>query len=325
MSPAASFITQPTPTTPEAPKVVLGYDPKNFTESNQTTESSTSVETPTQPKSTSKEDSERAHKLAQLAKTERKLQTEAQKSNEIIKKAESLKEAFQSTNIVEQIEKLGFDPIEVYKTMTKQLVADREPDKTPEQLREEQYEAKLKSLEDSLVKIQNEVVDKDNSIAKQKILDRDIIPSIDLELHGTAINIFGSKEAFIEKVYAQMEDEYITNGKLYSAKVMADSLEEYYYNQMTAALDNAKKINKFSKYFQNEKEITSNDSNNETLSRSERLERVLSDFKKENLNTVEQETESPKTLTNNMNINSERFSTPANSRKEQIRMFLKKT
>lgn len=318
-----SGVISPTPT------VELGYNPSDY--------EAPPVEVATQPvvqQETPKElnQSDYAHKLAQMAKTERKLQLKQKEAEALIKQAESVREAFNSSDMIEALEKLGLKPNELYRKLTDHVLKDDKPAEPIDPLRAELDATKkeLSSYAEAQKKMMSEITTEREQNAHAKAMNDYVRPVIkaNIDKYETAINVFKGVENFENAVYAEMYNSYTQSGESYTAAEVADAIETHWSEQMSLAIENAKSLKKYNNYFAKETPKEVKDTNIQSLSKAERLLDVLSAHKKDYPEEANEETitESPKTLTNNMNnytpSNESRFS-PFTDRKAQIAAFMK--
>ena len=311
--------------------VELAYNPKDYETKVETpaTEVVETQETKTEPVDT--------HKLANLAKTERRLAQKAKEAEEVIKRAESIKAAFQEPDLVQALQKVGVNPKEAFNKLMEYSLKETQPPKTPEQIAKDDMESRLKSYEEKLNNVTSTLEEERTMAAHQSAMTNYVAPVINAnpEKYETLISIYGNSENVIKEVYSQMYNEFInSNGKnKYTAEETADALEAHWSEQFKTSLSAAQKLKKYSHYFKDEaeekakaeKKLLEEAINKTPLTRAERYESVLADYAKENPPVTKEIKESPKTLTNNMNLTPGALHEGINktSRKEQIAKFMK--
>lgn len=327
-TPGNAFISgEPSETSQFAPvKQELGYDPSKYEEQAVETTPEAAPEVKTNK-------GDESHRLAQLAKTERKLQQRQKEAEAVIARAEQYKGAFETSDVVEALEKLGLKPNEIYRKLTDHVLKKpSEVAKDPMQEKLDEQERKLQAYEESQNKRLSQIEERETNLQRQQAINNSVAPVInnneaDFE---TLINVFGTKENVINEVYKQMEDEYTRSGEIFSAADAAKVMESYWFNQIELGLKNAQKLNKYKHYFkeQEEKQTTTN---NKILTKEERFAQLISSQDKET-QSVAQETKNKQsnTLTNNMNMtgssggSSSKVNSPLLDRNAYIDSFLKK-
>jgi hypothetical protein len=201
-------------------------------------------------------------KMTDLVKLERRLAKKEQEAKQLIADAERYKGAFDDSDMVSALTKLGLNPEEVYRKMTKHALdqiskkpldpKDQELQDTKEQLRE------YKSAQDKLIQdLNNERAMQ----AHQKAMTDKVAPIINAnpDEFQVLIATFGDKDKAIAKVYEECYNEYCRTETVIDPKEAAEAMEAYYYDIQKQAITNASKLSKFKDFFRQEADHAPNE------------------------------------------------------------------
>lgn len=195
-------------------------------------------------------------KLADIAKAERKLAQREKEINEAATKAKQYEEALKSPDLVEALSKMGLPQDKVFQAYLDAALKDPKTPKSKEETQQDERDRKLQEAYDKISKLEQERAQEKEDQAMFQIKSQYIDPVIsnNTDKYEVLLDIFGSKEAVVEQVYKELNDEFSRSGQTYSPEEAADAMEAYWANTFEQSLQKAKSLKKFSKHFTQEQQ-----------------------------------------------------------------------
>ena len=271
------------------------------------------------------------HKISQLAKAERRLSKQKAEAEAIISRADAVKGAFEETDLIAALTKLGLSPTEIYHKLTDNALKNPPPeeDEVHKELRE--VKEQTKSYAEKMEAMERQLQEEKEQTSHMQAIQQHVAPVINEnpDAYEVAINIYGGKDEFISEVYSSMYKEYINSGTTYTAKQAADAIEEYWAGELSNRLEQASKMGKFAKYFNKAEPESNKISNNPAyLTQAERFSKILAAHPEtSNDSPATDNHKLAKTLTNNMNVTptaNVKYNSPLLDRNSYINNLLKK-
>ena len=261
-------------------------------------------------------------KMADLVKLERRLAKKEADAKALLEKASSIQGAFDDADLVSALQKIGLNPDEVYKKMTKYAV-DKMNEKPTDPIQAE-LQATKKQLEEykaSQDKMLKDLNDERAMSAHQQAMTQKVAPVINEnpDAYEVLIATFGGKDQAIAKVYEECYNEFCRSGTVIDPKEAAEAMENYFYEVQEQALTNASKLNKFKKHF-NQAELEKTTEALETGAES--FTRALS-AKLDSPPALDKPNQQAKTLTNNMGSISAKPAIQSSGKVDHLARFLK--
>ena len=198
-------------------------------------------------------------KMTDLVKLERRLAKREADAKATLEKAERIADAFNDPDLVTAIQKLGLDPGDVYKKMTK-FALDKLQDKPaaldPKEAELLEVKKQLSEYKAGQERIEKQLNDERAVAAHAKAMNERVVP-VFKELGNQLqplIKTYGSEANAIAAVYDECFKEYNKSGVVIDPKDAAIGMNKFYKEAYLESVKHLKEMDDFKDMFKTEEE-----------------------------------------------------------------------